>query len=105
MNRCRAGSMARSWSETAYHDGSTCQAAGPDGVTKRPRLVGRCWAAISAPSFGFKSCAKSSGKNRGSTIAKGGGGTNTRYDRNAGGAKPTLRLLIVSPLSGTYAAV
>ena len=29
MNRCRAGSMARSWAETAYHDGSACQAAGP----------------------------------------------------------------------------
>src|SRR3954466_9141320 len=48
MNRSRAGSMARSCAETAYHDGTACQAAGPDGVTKRPRLVGRCWAAISA---------------------------------------------------------
>src|SRR2546426_7884019 len=28
---------ARSWPETAYHDGSTCQAAGPDGMPKMPR--------------------------------------------------------------------
>lgn len=43
----------------------------PDGVPKRPRLVGRCSAAISAPSFGFKSWAKSSGKNGWSTMTKG----------------------------------
>ena len=45
MNRCRAGSMARSWAETTHHDGSACQAACPDGLPKRARLVGRCWAA------------------------------------------------------------
>ena len=63
--------------ETAYHDGRACQAAGPDGVTKRTRLVGICWAAISAPSFGFKSWAKSSGKNCGSTMKKGNDGAGT----------------------------
>jgi hypothetical protein len=41
--------MARSWPETAYHDEIACQPAAPAGVTKRARLVGRCWAAISAP--------------------------------------------------------
>ncbi len=70
----------------AYHDGSACQAAGPDGVTNRPRLVGRCSAAISAPSFGFKSWAKSSGKNWGSTMKKGYDGASTRCARNVPGA-------------------
>ena len=51
--------------------GARARRPGPDGVTKRARLVGRCWAAISAASFGFKSWAKSSGKNCGSTMKRG----------------------------------
>jgi hypothetical protein len=66
MNRYRAGSMARSWAETAYHDGRACQAPGPDGLSKMTRLEGRWSAAMLAASFGFKSWAKSSGKNCGS---------------------------------------
>jgi hypothetical protein len=30
--------MARSWAETAYHDGTACQAPGPDGLPKMTRL-------------------------------------------------------------------
>jgi hypothetical protein len=32
--------MARSWAETAYHDGTACQPPGPDGLPKMTRLVG-----------------------------------------------------------------
>ncbi len=39
--------MIRSAPDMAYHDGSVCQATGPDGVPRIGALIGR-WAAFMA---------------------------------------------------------
>src|SRR5258708_4078110 len=107
IQRCSAGSMIRSAPDTAYQDGSVCQATDPDGVPRICGLIGRCAAFKIAVSFGLRSWAKNCGKNAGSmsTGEAPGVPVKIKWLKAPDGTKPLPRLRIVSPASGTNAVV
>src|SRR5690348_13690405 len=102
MKRSSAGSIIRSAPETAYPEGSVCQATGPEGVTNTgTNATGICGAARAAASPVGRSCAKSWGKNAGSIVASdpkaNGVLVQMKWGDAAGGLNPVPRLTSDSP--------